>query len=212
MKKALKTGLTLTGLAAMAGGFMWARAVIIEKDEALEENPLYVINQTYNQIDSSLKEAQDLLTYTPREERTVFFFPVDTPENFPDPGIAGLALDGALTWYGAIPDRGEQDFILMTDIMDLREVLPNDVEIKTYEGEPVDNTTFAEQRLAIEEVRSEVQGIADDYQESALLVRGIDPDLDDAWTAMYVLGAGTLALLIGLYSPGEKKKDEKIDE
>lgn len=206
MKKALKTGLTLTGLALVAGGLAYGGAELVHMDRALDGNPAYAVHRRYNMIDSGLKLAQDLLEYTPPDTIKL--------ENFPRPGIARLNLEGALMWYKTVPDRGKQDFTLMTDIMDIRESLPGDVEIKIYEGERVDNDTFAEQRLAIEEVRSDVQEIADDQLQSALLEKGVDQDYDDVWlgshvkTGIYVAGAGCLILLVVMGSRGEKKKDE----
>ena len=210
MNDIVKLGFALTGIALMAGGVLYHRSESIERETALVQNPLAEAHEIYQDMEGYLENAQELLLHNPEGWVDLLISKGYIPEDVPDPGLAKLALEGALMLYDVTPPDAEGDAMdIRTRVTEIQESLPDHVGLIWLQGSSADNSLFEEQRLAIGEVRDDVQELSREYLHAAYVSQGIDPD-SNPWNGMYAMAGGCVLLIVGL--SGGPKRDESPPE
>lgn len=83
---------------------------------------------------------------------------VTQPPSYPKPEDARTLIDKAITQLGDLRDIDDQ-------LTDIRDSLPNQNDIKEYNGRRVDNFTFRAKRDSLSDVISDISVIRDSYMQ-----------------------------------------------
>ncbi len=204
MKRESMIGIAALALAASVYGFLDTHKALSRTESELKRYPNYVRALELKDAASILKNAELKLYFRPSRTTTINGMPymcegvpITHSAEYPDAKDARAMIDSTLTELG---DCGEVDGRLR----DIRSSLPDQSDIREYRGKDVDNSTFEQERNAINGAIGEIHIAEDFYMDKVPAhLKSEKNKILAKYVAYFLAGLGSIFL--GFYGLSERK-------